>query len=400
MRVIIRINRKSQIASLAAMILVASAAVGFVVRGDSPRTDALKLSGNIELLQINIAFKTSGQIAEILTDEGRDVKKGDVIARLSGEQLQRMLEREKAAELEAGALLAQAEASLEWQRKIFTANLAARKAELAAAMAHLRELEAGSRSEEIAEAQAAVAAATAVFEHAQKDWDRARRLFEQDDISARQHDQFRVQVQSATAALRQAEQRLALIEAGPRKETIEAQKEQVARAHAEVSAVEAARFEIKRRELEIAARRAEVDRARAQVNLIETQINDLVVTSPVDGVVLLKAADAGEVIAAGTTIVTIGDMDRPWLRAYVPETDLGRVKIGQSVKLSSDSYPGKAYDGRISFISSEAEFTPKQVQTSEERVKLVYRIKIDVANPNRELKLNMPVDADILYFPR
>lgn len=397
MRVIIRINRKSQIAVLAAIVLVASAAVGFVVRGDSPRSDALKLSGNIELLQINIAFKTSGLISGILTDEGRDVKKGDVVARLSGEQLQRMLEREKAAELEANAMQAQAEASLEWQRSVFSATLAARKADLAAAIAYLQELEKGSRPEEIAEAQAAVAAATARQEHAQKDWDRARRLFEQDDISAQQHDQFRVQAQSAAASLRQAEQRLALIEAGPRKETITAQKEQVARAAAEVKAVEATRFEIKRRELEIAARRAEVERARAQVNLIETQIIDLAVTSPVDGVVLLKAADAGEIVAAGTTIVTIGDIDRPWLRAYVPETELGRIKIGQLVKVSSDSYPGKVYGGRISFISSEAEFTPKQVQTSEERVKLVYRIKVDVANPNRELKLNMPVDALILF---
>ncbi|MDM7997765.1 MAG: HlyD family efflux transporter periplasmic adaptor subunit [Acidobacteriota bacterium] len=397
MRVIVRINRASQVAALAAIVLVASAAVGFVVRGDSPRTDALKLSGNIELLQINIAFKTSGLIAEILTDEGRDVKKGDVIARLSGEQLQRMLEREKAAELEAKALQAQAEASLEWQRRMFTANLAARKAEMAAASAHLQELEKGSRLEEIAEARAAVSAATAQNEHAQKDWDRARRLFELDDISARQHDQFRVAAQSAAAALHQAEQRLALIEAGPRTETIAAQKEQVARARAEVAVVEATRFEIKRRELEIAARQAEVERARAQVQLMESQIKDLVVTSPVDGVVLLKAADAGEIVAAGTTIATIGDIDRPWLRAYVPETELGRIKIGQPVRVSSDSYPGKVYAGRISFISSEAEFTPKQVQTTEERVKLVYRIKVDIANPNRELKLNMPVDALILF---
>jgi len=354
MRVIVRINRTSQVAALAAIVLVASAAVGFVVRGDSPRTDALKLSGNIELLQINIAFKTSGLIAEILTDEGRDVKKGDVIARLSGEQLQRMLEREKAAESEAKASQAQAEASLEWQRRVFSANLAARKAELAAAIAHLQELEAGSRSEEIAEARAVLAAATAQNAHAQKDWERARRLFELDDVSARQHDQFRVAAQSAAAALHQAEQRLALVESGPRKETIAAQKEQVARARAEVAAVEATRFEIKRRELEIAARQAEVERARAQVQLIESQIKDLVVTSPVDGVVLLKTADAGEIVAAGTTIVTIGDMDRPWLRAYVPETELGRIKIGQSVKVSSDSYPGKVYAGRISFISSEA----------------------------------------------
>ena len=102
-----------------------------------------------------------------------------------------------------------------------------------------------------------------------------------------------------------------------------------------------------------------------------------------------------EVIAAGTTIVSIGDIDHPWLRAYVGETDLGRVKLGTAVKLTTDSYPGKTYMGAVSFISSEAEFTPKQIQTKEERVKMVYRIKVEVDNSNHELKNNMPVDAEI-----
>ena len=111
--------------------------------------------------------------------------------------------------------------------------------------------------------------------------------------------------------------------------------------------------------------------------------------------VLVKSAEPGEVIAAGTTVVRIGDVDHPWLRAYVGETDLGRVKLGTAVNLTTDSYPGKVYHGTVSFIASEAEFTPKQIQTREERVKLVYRIKIDVDNQSHELKLNMPVDAEI-----
>jgi HlyD family secretion protein len=92
----------------------------------------------------------------------------------------------------------------------------------------------------------------------------------------------------------------------------------------------------------------------------------------------------------------LGDLAHPWLRAYINETDLGRIKLGGKVRLGTDSFPGKTYDGRISFISSEAEFTPKQIQTKEERVKLVYRIKIDVDNPHQELKNNMPVDGEIL----
>ena len=101
-------------------------------------------------------------------------------------------------------------------------------------------------------------------------------------------------------------------------------------------------------------------------------------------------------LAPGTSVVTVGDIDHPWLRAYIREQDLGRVKLGDKVKVTTDSFRDKVYDGKVSFISSDAEFTPKQIQTSEERVKLVYRIKIDVDNSRHELKSNMPADAEIL----
>jgi HlyD family secretion protein len=102
------------------------------------------------------------------------------------------------------------------------------------------------------------------------------------------------------------------------------------------------------------------------------------------------------VLAPGTSVVTVGDIDHPWLRGYVNETDLGRVKLGGKVRVTTDSYPGKEYDGKVTFISSEAEFTPKQIQTQQERVKLVYRIKIELDNARHELKSNMPADAEIV----
>jgi HlyD family secretion protein len=126
---------------------------------------------------------------------------------------------------------------------------------------------------------------------------------------------------------------------------------------------------------------------------------DTVATSPVDGVVLVKSADVGEVLAPGTAVVTVGDIDHPWLRGYINETDLGKVKIGSKANVTTDSYPGRVYQGRVTFISSEAEFTPKQIQTQQERVKLVYRIKIQVENPQHELKSNMPADAEIVLEP-
>jgi HlyD family secretion protein len=195
--------------------------------------------------------------------------------------------------------------------------------------------------------------------------------------------------------LKQAQQRLAIVQEGPRKQTIEAARAQLQRAQAALRLAESNQIEIKRREQEIAVRQAEVQRARAGVAVVSAQLDDTTVAAPIDGVVLVKSADPGEVLAAGATVVTIGAIEKPWLRGYIREQDLGRVKLGSKVKLTTDSYPGKVYWGQVSFIASEAEFTPKQIQTPDERVKLVYRIKIDVDNPNQELKLNMPVDAEI-----
>ena len=198
------------------------------------------------------------------------------------------------------------------------------------------------------------------------------------------------------AVLRQAEEKLSLSKEGPRQEDIAAGRADVARAQASVRTAEANRLELQRKEEELAQRKAEIDKSRAQEGITASQIDDTTVYTPIDGVVLTKSAEVGEVLAAGTTIVSIGDLEHPWLRAYINETDLGRVKLGQQVKLTTDSYPGKVYNGKVTFIASDAEFTPKQIQTKEERVKLVYRIKIEVDNQSHELKNNMPVDAEIV----
>ena len=270
-----------------------------------------------------------------------------------------------------------------------------RKADLNSYQARLQELKNGSRPQEIQEAKAAVDSAQSEYDRAKRDWDRAQTLYKNDDISTAQYDQYRNRWESSDAALKQAKERQALVLAGPRVEQIEAAAAQVQRAVGSLKMAESNALEIKRREQELTFRRSEIERAKANLALIDTQLADTIAASPVDGVVLVKAADVGEVLAAGTTVVTIGDIDHPWLRAYINETDLGRVKLGAKARITTDSYPGKVYEGRVSFIASEAEFTPKQIQTQEERVKLVYRIKIDLDNPHHELKSNMPADAEI-----
>lgn len=379
------------------LVLAAVAAGLLAMRAMRSKGDGrILLSGNIELTRVDIAFKTSGKLVERAVDEGDDVRAGQVLARLDREQLERQRQAQVAALALAEAQLAQARTAVRWQREAVSADVEGRRAELGAAQARLEELRAGSRPQEIAEAQAAVAAARTEFERASRDWERAQVLHKNDDISTAQRDQYRARHEAAAAALKQAEQRASLVEAGPRGETIEAAASQVARARAGVRAGEANALETERRQQETAAREAETARARAQLALIDAQLADTVAVSPVGGVVLVKAADPGEVVAPGTTVLSVGDIDHPWLRGYIGARDLGRVKIGNPVRVTTDSFPGKIYKGRVTFIASEAEFTPKQIQTQEERLKLVYRVKIDVENPGRELKSNMPADAEIL----
>jgi HlyD family secretion protein len=381
------------------LLLLAAAGYGgwYWYTGSANRnTSFIPVSGNLELTQVDLSFKTAGRMTELAVREGDFVKKGDLIAKLDAAQLDQQLLRDQAAIASAQSAYQQLQTSIEYQQATLESDISTRRAELAQAQARLDDLLAGSRPEEIQQAQSAVTDAKAWNDQARSDWERAQTLFAREDISKAQYDQARAKLDSTTAQLRQAEDKSALVKEGPRAQEITGARAQVARAQAAVQTAEANRIEIRRKQQELAARRAEIERNTAQAGMTRTQIADATVVAPIDGVVLVKAAEAGEVIAAGSTIVSLGDLEHPWLRAYINETDLGRVKVGGKARLTTDSFPGKTYDGRISFIASEAEFTPKQIQTKEERVKLVYRIKVDVNNASHELKNNMPVDAEIV----
>jgi membrane fusion protein YbhG len=389
---------KRTILVLAILLAAALALTGIWRSGWLKRDDKSKLhiSGNIELTQVDISFKVPGRLIERTVDEGDNVKPGMLIARIDRDQMERQKTRDTAVVTSAESQFTQMQTAVALQRETLESDIALRKAEQRAAQAKLDALLAGSRPQEIQQARASVADAKAQNEQAKLDWVRGQELFKNDDISKAQFDQYRMRFDSTSAIVRQAEERLALVVEGPRKEDIESARAEVARAAAAVRLSEANRLELKRKEEDLVAHRAEITRSRAQEAMTDTQLNDTVAYSPIGGVVLVKSAEVGEVLAAGTTVVSIGDTDHPWLRGYINERDLGRIKLGDEARITTDSFPGKTYPGRISFIASEAEFTPKQIQTQEERVKLVYRIKIDVDNPRHELKSNMPVEADIL----
>ena len=389
---------KRRIVFLVIVIAVVLLAAGLLWPGWFHRDDPnrIRLSGNIELTQVDISFKVAGKLIERTVDEGDAVKKGQLIARIDRQQMEQQKMRDTAGFQSAESQLAQMGSAILWEQQTLESDLALKRADVRVAQAHLDELLAGSRKQEIQQAQSAVADVRAQADQARLDWDRAQKLFANDDISKSQYDQFKARFDSTAAALKQAQERLALVLEGPRKEEIESARAQVARAQAALKMGEANRMELRRREQELTGRKAEVDRAKAQIGMTDSQLADTVVISPIDGVVLVKAAETGEVLAAGSTVVTIGDHDHPWLRGYISERDIGRVKLGTKAKITGDSFKGKVYWGRVSFIASQAEFTPKQIQTQEERVKLVYRIKIDVENPQHELKSNMPVDAELV----
>ena len=149
----------------------------------------------------------------------------------------------------------------------------------------------------------------------------------------------------------------------------------------------------------VALAKASEAQAAAKLALDEVTLGYTTLRAPFDGVISVRQAERGQLAGPGVAIFTLDDLDHPWLRAYINEQDIGRVRLGEPVQITTDSYPGKTYHGRISFISPEAEFTPKTVETNAERVTLVYRIRIDVANPTHELLPGMPADASIELLP-
>jgi HlyD family secretion protein len=315
-----------------AVCLAAALLLGACSGRDGADTAPLVLSGNIEVTNAEVSFKVPGRVVQRLVTEGDRVKEGQLVARMDDtDQLE---------------------------------TLALRRAELAQAEAAYAELKAGSRPEEIAAAQASLNSAEADRERLRLDFARQQALLGKDAIADREFEASQAQLKVAEARTDEAAQQLKLVQAGPRVE-------------------------------DIAQGRARVDQARAAVALAQTQVDDTRLLSPLSGFVLSKNIEPGEYVSPGTPVITVADIAHVWVRAYISETDLGRIRLGEKIEVHTDTYPGKKYEGTIGFIDSEAEFTPKMVQTTKERVKLVFRIKIDLDNPNDELKPGMPADAII-----
>jgi len=223
---------------------------------------------------------------------------------------------------------------------------------------------AGSRSQDIAQAQQNVRDAQDDLSQKQRDYARYQALLQKDEIQAQTVDQQKTAVERAQATLDRQKAVLNELEEGTRKE-------------------------------EIAVDRSNLTQAAQAAQISRIRLGYTTLTAPFDGVITVREAELGEVVQPGTPIITLADLQHIWVRVYVPETNLGQVHWGQDCSVTTDTYLGKTYHGRFSFISSQAEFTPKTVQTTAERVTLVYEVKVDVDNPNLELKPGMPADVSI-----
>ena len=289
------------------------------------------LSGTVEATDAQLGFTSAGRIDTVLVHEGDQVRAGQELAWLDRSDLQ-------ARRMQAAA-------------------------QLDAARARLDELLNGSRSEDVSSAQEALRAATERFLDAQRDLTRTRRLLDGGAVSQEQLDKAQTQFTVAQSQRDQAEQQLQLVQTGPRPEVI-------------------------------AAQRATVQQAEAMVRQIDVALTNAVITAPWDGVVTVRDREPGETVGAGAPVLTVMNQNDRWVRIYIPETDVGAVHLGQSATISADTYPGKTYTGTVSFIASEAEFTPRNVQTADERVKLVYAVKVRITgDPAFELKPGMPADV-------
>lgn len=296
----------------------------------------IELSGTVEAREIDLAFQVGGRIATLRVDEGDSVQIEQEVATLDAHDF----------ELTLSNAIAQTEA----------------------AQAALAALRAGTRIQELRVAEAQLAKAQADLDYIRVEFKRIADLVTKKLAAQDQLDQARQRQNVALAGVEQALQNLALLREGPRREDID-----------QAAAT-------------LRARQATAETARRQLEYTRLQ-------SPVAGMVSVRLAEAGEIVSPGKAILRIAELSQPWVRAYLNEKDLTRVRLGQAAQIRIDGLPGKVFEGRLAFISPTAEFTPKTVETHALRVDMVYRVKVQVDNPNGVLKLGQPADVVLSTTP-
>jgi len=332
-----RFGRGVLLAALALIIVLAMLATYlWRQRGANDPSAAFSLSGNVDVHQVELAFRVSGRISAVKVQEGDKVSAGQVLAELDPVP--------------------------------FRTDADSAKADLAQAQAQLDKTRRGFRVEEVAQARANAAQRAADLENARVTLRRQEQLVAAGLVTHQQIDDAQARVHMSEAALAASREQLALELRGSRIEDIEAQE-------------------------------ATVASAQARLEKAQTALADATLLAPSKGIISVRAREPGAIVQAGQTVYTLTLNDPVWIRAYVSQPRLGRIKPGMPVKVTIDSMPGRQYDGTVGFISPEAEFTPKTVQTEQVRDDLVYRIRVIASDPDNVFRQGMPVTVLIAAAP-
>ncbi len=401
--------------------VISLAAPGGPLWGTQPK-NRIAGSGTIEAEIIAITTETGGRIVAIHADEGDEVHPGDLLVELDTALLQANQNQLEAALATARANLAQVSAPPR-SEEVAAADADLRRARAARDGAYAVWQEAqsivinpleltaqidGARGQ-VSALEAEVEAAQATLKAAEIQRDEAARNQSSDEAitlsqaAVKQAEAAKANLAAAEADLAGARQQLQLLlsmrdyplilitQANAARTAYKQAQAAVLVAEARLAAVKAGPMPE-----EVAIAEAQVRQAEAALFRVEVQLDKLKLTAPREGIITDRAAHPGELATPGTTLINLGDLDQVTLTVFIPETQIGRVRVGQSGRVRVDAYPGTTFEGRVSFIAQEAEFTPKNVQTEEERVNLVFAVKISLDNPDHRLKPGMPADAEII----
>jgi HlyD family secretion protein len=353
----------------------------------------LYYSGTIEATQSNLAFQVSGRVQEVLTDEGRSVEKAQVLAVLDRREFIALRDQAQANLQRAEQSLRQLETGLEVSRKVLPAEVERAAAAVKTLQAQLAEAEFGYRSQEVERARLAADSARVTLDNARKDKQRYDELYQKGVVAERARDTFQVQFETALREHQRALEAYQMAREGYRREEIDTARSRLAEGQAALRLAQSNLQKIAAAEQEVQAARAQVAAVRAALDVAEIQLSHTELKAPCAGIVLSRNVEPGEVVTPNQEVLSLADLSTVDLKVFVGETEIGKITPGQPAEVKIDSFPDKTYAGRVAYISPQAEFTPKIIQTHKERVKLVYLVKVSVPNPNFELKSGMPADA-------
>jgi len=378
------------------VVLAAAAIVAGYVLTHRDTDNSIRGSGTIEATDVDVSFQIAGRVVQVLAVEGQPVKAGDLLARMAADELTQRVNQIQAALDAATSQVRQQERTVAMRRGVVEGQLEQARGTAQASRVAADRVREGLRPQEIRVAEAELAQAEAQLVQQRADFDRISNLVKEGVVPRQQLDSAQAALRTAEAAREAASQRLAIAREGSRRQDIAEAEARAETAQAGVSVAQAGRTDIDIQRAALSAAQARERELQAQLEAAKTQLSYTEIRSPLDGVVLTRNVETGEFVNPGTPVVTIANIDDLWMNIYIPETQTGLVKLGQEVRVTVDSFPRESFRGKITFVSSESEFTPKTILTQEERIKLVYRTKVTLENTQQRLKPGMPADAEIL----